>query len=55
MLRYAYHFRIFSNHFRNNLRLGGGKATKPVFLVEPLVMLGDLDKDIAGRNRGIVG
>ncbi|MBT0622836.1 hypothetical protein KIH32_02885 [Pseudomonas fluorescens] len=36
---------------RNNLRLGGGKATKPVFLVEPLVMLGDLDKDIAGRIR----
>ena len=29
---------------RNNLRLGGGKASKPVFLVEPLVMLGDLDK-----------
>ena len=36
---------------RNNLRLGGGKASKPVFLVEPLVMLGDLDKDIAGRIR----
>lgn len=36
---------------RNNLRLGTGKATKPVFLVEPLVMLGDLDKDIAGRIR----
>lgn len=36
---------------RNNLRLGPNKATKPVFLVEPLVMLGDLDKDIAGRIR----
>ncbi len=36
---------------RNNLRLGGGKPSKPVFLVEPLVMLGDLDKDIAGRIR----
>ena len=36
---------------RNNLRLGASKASKPVFLVEPLVMLGDLDKDIAGRIR----
>jgi len=36
---------------RNNLRLGSNKASKPVFLVEPLVMLGDLDKDIAGRIR----
>lgn len=36
---------------RNNLRLGQNKASKPVFLVEPLVMLGDLDKDIAGRIR----
>jgi hypothetical protein len=36
---------------RNNLRLGQNKNTKPVFLVEPLVMLGDLDKDIAGRIR----
>ena len=36
---------------RNNLRLVQNKATKPVFLVEPLVMLGDLDKDIAGRIR----
>jgi hypothetical protein len=36
---------------RNNLRLGSGKTSKPVFLVEPLVMLGDLDKDIAGRIR----
>lgn len=36
---------------RNNLRLVKAKSTKPVFLVEPLVMLGDLDKDIAGRIR----
>jgi hypothetical protein len=27
------------------------RPNKPVFLVEPLVMLGDLDKDIAGRIR----
>jgi hypothetical protein len=27
------------------------QGRKPVFLVEPLVMLGDLDKDIAGRIR----
>ncbi|MDB6048571.1 MAG: hypothetical protein JWR17_1317 [Pseudomonas sp.] len=36
---------------RNNLRLVQSKSSKPVFLVEPLVMLGDLDKDIAGRIR----
>ncbi|WP_095154948.1 hypothetical protein [Pseudomonas sp. Irchel 3E13] len=36
---------------RNNLRLVQAKSAKPVFLVEPLVMLGDLDKDIAGRIR----
>jgi hypothetical protein len=36
---------------RNNLRLVQNKGAKPVFLVEPLVMLGDLDKDIAGRIR----
>ena len=36
---------------RNNLRLSGGRGTKPVFLIEPLVMLGDLDKDIEGRIR----
>lgn len=35
----------------NNLRLVQAKSAKPVFLVEPLVMLGDLDKDIAGRIR----
>ena len=27
------------------------KSNKPVFLIEPLVMLGDLDKDIEGRIR----
>lgn len=31
---------------KNNLRIGTGKSTKPVFLVEPLVMLGDLDKSM---------
>ena len=36
---------------RNNLRRVQNKSSKPVFLVEPLVMLGDLDKDIAGRIR----
>ncbi|WP_313644501.1 hypothetical protein [Pseudomonas sp.] len=36
---------------RQNLRLVQNKGAKPVFLVEPLVMLGDLDKDIAGRIR----
>ena len=36
---------------RNNLRLSGGRGAKPVFLIEPLVMLGDLDKDIEGRIR----
>ncbi len=40
-----------SNWIRTNLRLSGGKTVKPVFLVEPLVMLGDLDKDIEGRIR----
>lgn len=36
---------------RNNLRLSPSRAAKPVFLIEPLVMLGDLDKDIEGRIR----
>ncbi|MFJ2359723.1 hypothetical protein [Pseudomonas fluorescens] len=36
---------------KHNLRIGPNKSSKPVFLVEPLVMLGDLDKDIAGRIR----
>ena len=36
---------------RNNLLRSPSKAAKPVFLIEPLVMLGDLDKDIEGRIR----
>lgn len=36
---------------RSNLRLAPSRAAKPVFLIEPLVMLGDLDKDIEGRIR----
>ncbi|MGL5287209.1 MAG: hypothetical protein ACRC8D_13845 [Aeromonas sp.] len=35
---------------RRNLRMQNNSA-KPVFLIEPLVMLGDLDKDIDGRIR----
>jgi len=34
---------------RRNFRLSSGDALKPVFLIEPMVMLGDLDKDIRGR------
>ncbi len=34
---------------RRNLRLAPSKTLKPVFLIEPMVMLGDLDKDIRGR------
>ena len=36
---------------KRGLSLQEEKIEKPVFLVEPLVMLGDLDKDIAGRIR----
>lgn len=36
---------------RSNLLRTPSKDTKPVFLIEPLVMLGDLDKDIEGRIR----
>lgn len=36
---------------RNNLLSGSSKDKKHVFLIEPLVMLGDLDKDIEGRIR----
>jgi len=36
---------------RSNLLRAPSKDTKPVFLIEPLVMLGDLDKDIEGRIR----
>jgi hypothetical protein len=35
---------------RRNLRLPSNGA-RPVFLIEPMVMLGDLDKDIDGRIR----
>lgn len=34
---------------RRSLRLSSGETLKPVFLIEPMVMLGDLDKDIRGR------
>ena len=36
---------------RSNLLRAPNKSSKPVFLIEPLVMLGDLDKDIEGRIR----
>ncbi|MGM8228509.1 hypothetical protein ACSV5M_18150 [Cellvibrio sp. ARAG 10.3] len=36
---------------KRSLSLSNTAATKPVFLIEPLVMLGDLDKDIEGRIR----
>lgn len=34
---------------QRNLKLTNIQDVKPVFLIEPLVMLGDLDKDIEGR------
>ena len=36
---------------QRGFKLRPQKTVKPVFLIEPLVMLGDLDKDIAGRIR----
>ena len=36
---------------KRSLHLKGSHKLKPVFLIEPLVMLGDLDKDIDGRIR----
>ncbi|MEE2025230.1 hypothetical protein [Alkalimonas mucilaginosa] len=36
---------------KRSLHLKQSNALKPVFLIEPLVMLGDLDKDIEGRIR----
>ncbi len=36
---------------KRSLHLANSQAIKPVFLIEPLVMLGDLDKDIEGRIR----
>lgn len=36
---------------RQSLNLPTANTVKPVFLIEPMVMLGDLDKDIEGRIR----
>jgi hypothetical protein len=36
---------------KRSLNLSNNENLKPVFLIEPLVMLGDLDKDIEGRVR----
>nr|WP_235357679.1 hypothetical protein [Arsukibacterium ikkense] len=36
---------------KRSLHLSTTNSLKPVFLIEPLVMLGDLDKDIEGRIR----
>ena len=36
---------------QKSLNINQTKSIKPVFLIEPLVMLGDLDKDIEGRIR----
>lgn len=36
---------------QKNLKRQSNQKIKPVFLIEPLVMLGDLDKDIEGRIR----
>jgi hypothetical protein len=36
---------------KRSFHLAGPQVVKPVFLIEPLVMLGDLDKDIEGRIR----
>ncbi|TCI04901.1 hypothetical protein EZV61_02735 [Corallincola luteus] len=36
---------------RRRLHLNAENTLKPIFLIEPIVMLGDLDKDIAGRIR----
>lgn len=36
---------------RKSLNLPTANSVKPVFLIEPMVMLGDLDKDIQGRIR----
>lgn len=36
---------------RRSLHLNNADSLKPIFLIEPIVMLGDLDKDIAGRIR----
>jgi hypothetical protein len=36
---------------QRSLKIQNKRSVKPLFLIEPLVMLGDLDKDIAGRIR----
>lgn len=36
---------------KRSLNLKSSRGLRPVFLIEPLVMLGDLDKDISGRIR----
>ncbi len=36
---------------KRSFKIQQKKANRPVFLIEPLVMLGDLDKDIEGRIR----
>lgn len=36
---------------KRSLHLKASHTLKPVFLIEPLIMLGDLDKDIEGRIR----
>jgi hypothetical protein len=36
---------------QRSLKIPTKRNVKPLFLIEPLVMLGDLDKDIAGRIR----
>ncbi|PCH61790.1 MAG: hypothetical protein COC19_04215 [SAR86 cluster bacterium] len=36
---------------QKNLHISGKEADKPAFLIEPLIILGDLDKDIEGRVR----
>lgn len=36
---------------KRSFNLSNQQSVKPVFLIEPLVMLGDLDKDIEGRIR----
>lgn len=36
---------------RNRFRNEGEKSQAPVFLIEPIVVVGDLDKDIVGRIR----
>lgn len=41
----------FISWVRNSLKTEAKKASAPVFLIEPIVVVGDLDKDIIGRIR----